>query len=198
MKYCINPDECKNFNIGTDTFLYLLALYFEKPINKDTIIEICKNGLVDIDGFDINQQFLNPRLNKQGLEIVEEILANSKMAGSKEESVTKLAVSLMDIFPEGKKPETNLYWKGNIRDITLKLKAFFTKYGNRFTDEQIIEAAKDYVKSFNGNYSRMRILKYFIYKDERRTGGEEFSDLASYIENFRQSDSNKNDIGELV
>ena len=54
-------------------------------------------------------------------------------------------------------------------------------------------------KKFNGDYTYMRILKYFIWKDEKKLNQngelyiEETSDLASYIENEGQEDSIEND-----
>ena len=72
-------------------------------------------------------------------------------------------------------------------------------YGNKYSDEQIIHAAKKYVESFNGQYTYMRALKYFIWKDEKKMGSdgrkyiEEVSDLASYIENAGQEDDLKRD-----
>ena len=44
------------------------------------------------------------------------------------------------------------------------------KYGE-YTDEQVIEATKAYVASFNGNYTYMQLLKYFIWKN--KVTGEE-------------------------
>lgn len=67
------------------------------------------------------------------------------------------------------------------------------------SDEQIIEAAKNYVSSFNGNYQFMRVLKYFIWKDEKRVNSDgdkfvsEVSDLAGYIENAEQENVSRND-----
>ena len=74
------------------------------------------------------------------------------------------------------------------------MKKFFKLYGS-YTDEQILEAARKYVASFNGNYSYMRVLKYFIWKDEVKIDGEgnryvdEVSDLANWIENSGQANS---------
>lgn len=106
--------------------------------------------------------------------------------------IESLARKLMDVFPQGRKSNTCQYWRGNIRDVTLRLAKFFKMYGNKFTDEQIIEAAKNYVSSFNGNYQYMRILKYFIWKDEKKVNADgegfinEVSDLAGFIENAAQ------------
>ena len=69
------------------------------------------------------------------------------------------------------------------------MKKFFKLYDNTYTDEQILNATKNYVTNFNGNYNYMRVLKYFIWKDEKKLhedgkmGVVEVSDLANYIEN---------------
>ena len=105
----------------------------------------------------------------------------------------------MEVFPKGKKEGTSIYWKGNKKDIKLKLQKFFKLYGNAHTDDQIVTAAKQYVASFNGNYSYMRALKYFIWKDERKIDSEgngyieEVSDLATYIENAGQEETTSQD-----
>ena len=79
--------------------------------------------------------------------------------------------------------------------IVRRLKLFFKKYGNEFTDEQIVQAAEKYVQGFNGNYQYMRLLKYFIFKEKVGANGEVEGDseLISYIENADQTDSLKND-----
>jgi hypothetical protein len=199
MKYCINPDECKNFNIGVDTFLYLLSLYLNKPIDKNTISEICKEGLVDIDGFDINQQFINPRLNMQGLDTVEEILANSKLITSNDTDTAflNLAEQLIEIYPKGKKPGTSYMWRDSKSIIAKKLKNVANKYNISFTNQEAIDATRRYVASFNGNYTYMQLLKYFILKKDKFTG-EENSQFLSYLENREEANTTISDIGELV
>ena len=79
--------------------------------------------------------------------------------------------------------------------IVRRLKLFFKKYGNEFTDEQIVQAAEKYVQGFNGNYQYMRLLKYFIFKEKVGANGEVEGDseLISYIENAGQEEDLKND-----
>jgi hypothetical protein len=55
-------------------------------------------------------------------------------------------------------------------------------------DEDILDATRRYVASFQGNYSGMRLIKYFILKDDVRQGEdgnhvEQISDLATFLEN---------------
>lgn len=122
-------------------------------------------------------------------DVVSNILLSSDTSVPEEDRIERLASTLMQIFPQGKKDGTNTYWRGNIKDTKLKLKKFFKLYGSKYSDEQIITATRKYVKSFNGNYSYMRVLKYFIWKDVRKQDSEgrfyveEVSDLATLIEN---------------
>ena len=75
-------------------------------------------------------------------------------------------------------------WRDSKSIIAKRLKSLVSRYKVEFTDEQAIKATERYVKSFNGNYQFMQLLKYFISKTiivDGRT--EEVSQLLSYIEN---------------
>lgn len=113
-----------------------------------------------------------------------------------EDKLTNLANSLIALYPHGKRPGTvSTYWQGNTKDIKLRLKKFYKLYGNTYTDEEIIEATKKYVQSFNGDYTYMKILKYFIWKDDRKQDSEgkgyidESSELATIISDMRSPKS---------
>lgn len=109
--------------------------------------------------------------------------------------IEELAKALMELYPKGKKPGTNTYWRGNLKDTKLRLKKFYKLYGNKYTDTQILEATKKYIED-HIDLSYMRVLKYFIWKDVRKVDSEgvgyieETSDLASYIENEGQTEDN--------
>ena len=79
--------------------------------------------------------------------------------------------------------------------IVRRLKLFFKKYENTYTDEQIIQATEKYVQGFNGNYQYMRLLKYFIFREKVGAAGEVEGDseLISYIENAGQEEYLSND-----
>ena len=89
------------------------------------------------------------------------------------------------MYIQGKKAGTQDYFKGSSAEIVQRLKRFFAEYGE-FTDEQIIEATKKYIASFNGDYKFAQLLKYFISK---KVDGERGSRLLSYIENANQKES---------
>lgn len=103
----------------------------------------------------------------------------------KTRDLESLAVRLKEIFPKGKKPGTAQYWAEGTALIVKRLRIFFKKYGENYTDEQILSAAEKYVKSFNGNYSYMRTLKYFIWAEKPNKAGEveSTSDLLTFMEN---------------
>lgn len=109
--------------------------------------------------------------------------------------IEELAKALMELYPKGKKPGTNTYWRGNLKDTKLRLKKFYKLYGNKYTDTQILKATKKYIED-HIDLSYMRVLKYFIWKDVRKVDSEgvgyieETSDLASYIENEGQTEDN--------
>lgn len=132
-------------------------------------------------------------------DIASTILLDSDKDRQSPERLEKLAVQLAKIFPKEKKEGTCHYFRGNKNDTILRLKKFFKRYGSKFTDEQILEAARNYVASFNGNYRYMRVLKYFIWKDDKREDADgnlyvdEISDLATLIENAGAIDSIKED-----
>ena len=127
------------------------------------------------------------------------VLLDSDDESQPEEAVEGLAEKLMKIFPQGKKEGTSQYWRGNKREITLRLKKFFKLYGNHYEYEDILTAAQKYIESFNGRYTYMRVLKYFIWKDEKRVSEDgvlkviEVSELANYLENAGQEDDLKED-----
>lgn len=98
--------------------------------------------------------------------------------------LTPLADKLRELFPTGRKEGTNNYWRDSTNVISSRLASFFKKYGESYTDEQIVQATDNYIKSFNGNYKYMQLLKYFIFK--KGTDGEENSQLASYLQNIGQ------------
>ena len=105
---------------------------------------------------------------------------------SKDKEFRELADKLKELFPKGKKAGTTYMWRDSTAVIARKLKTLVVKYDYQFTEEQAIKATKAYVESFNGDYTYMQLLKYFILKS--LPDGEIKSDFMSYIENEGQED----------
>lgn len=188
MKYVISTKALKDKNLKEEEVLVVLLIrvcddipgLLERLSNKGYIK---KNDDLFGKGYQINETFLNR---------VRAALLSNDPDVPKEDVLDNLASKLMELYPRGKKPGTTSYWRGNKKEIREKLQKFYKLYGNKFTDEQIIEATRKYVASFNGNYSYMRVLKYFIIKDEKTENSEgrcsinQVSDLATLIENAGQ------------
>lgn len=188
MRYVISTKALKDKNLKEEEVLVALLIrvcddipgLLERLSNKGYIK---KNDDLFGKGYQINETFLDK---------VRAALLSNDPDVPKEDVLDNLASKLMELYPRGKKAGTTSYWRGNKKEIREKLQKFYKLYGNKFTDEQIIEATRKYVASFNGNYSYMRVLKYFIIKDEKTENSEgrcsinQVSDLATLIENAGQ------------
>lgn len=191
MKIVIDEEVCSSKGISFEEVLMILLV--KTGVNIQELINqmVANEALVE--------ESSGHYLVSQGWDdICCDALLSSETSLPKADRLDVLVAKLRSIFPAGKKEgTTSTYWKGNPREIKLRLKKFFKLYGDQYTDEQIVQAAKDYVASFNGNYSYMRSLKYFIWKDEKRTNSdgtyiEEVSDLCTFLENAGEESYNNN------
>ena len=127
-------------------------------------------------------------LTQHWAEVMDEIICDSSGGITDEERLLSLAQKMRECFPEGKMQGTPYYYRCNNGEVIRKLKKFFVQYGN-YTDDQIIDATKRFVASFNGNYKFLPLIKYFISKlkpvqeEDGTTHNVEFSPLADYLEN---------------
>lgn len=187
----INEEICKKYGLDVSEVLAVLLIKTCNDIPKlFSILEEKEIVVRDLlQGYMVTQRWDD---------VVSTILLDSDVKAPSPDRLENLAAQLMEIFPKQKKLGTCHYFRGNKKDIILRLKKFFKLYG-KYTDEQIVTAAKKYVESFNGDYSYMRILKYFIWKDEVKINSEgdryvdEVSDLANWIENAGQEEDLRND-----
>lgn len=172
----------------------LLFFNYEQP-SAQIIQNLMKKGLLKRTSIqEITKTGVKYRLTSEGQALLTSCLLNSEKPADikiEEERISNLAKKLKEIFPKGRKEGTNTYWAEGNALIIKRLKLFFKKYGNIYTDEQIINATKSYVNSFNGNYRFMRVLKYFIFKEEKGADGmvESTSDLINRIENADEVDA---------
>lgn len=194
MKITIDEGLCKE--AGLDLPSVLAVLLVKSCDNIPELLDNLKAKEVLVESTSIFGK--SWAVTQRWDDVVAGIVLDSEVPNVKDndQHLEELARKLMAIFPNGKKPETSLYWKGNTKDTKLRLKKFFKLYGNKFSDDELINAATKYVESFNGNYQYMRVLKYFIWKDERKMDSEgkmyieEVSELASFMENAGQTDAN--------
>lgn len=193
MTICISKKGCEHNNVSIGEALLLLIL------NNKVDLELARVSLIDkgyitADRDSLFQQ-VGWRLTKKGNEVIDSVIIDSDKNQEPEGRLESLARRLKEIFPKGKKDGTNYYWADGVALVVRRLKLFFRKYGDTYTDEQIVKAAEKYVQGFNGNYTYMRLLKYFIFKEKVGAAGEVEGDseLISYIENAGQEETLRND-----
>ena len=182
---------CRKHNLLLSEGIALLAI---STTTDDTYKSLVDKGLITkANG---TMQSLNRKYSatEKGIVLADELVADSeKNIVAKEDSIKELADKLRSIYPEGKMEGTSYYYRCNKADIIRKLKSFFRRYGE-YTPEQIIEATQRYISSFNGNYTYLRLLKYFIWKDENKDGETlQVSQLADWIENKNETNANNTD-----
>ena len=190
---CLNKKATQQNGITIDEALLMLVIHNKANLERaeKTLIQ---KGLITAERNDLFQQ-VGWRLTNKGTEVLDSVIMDSDKEQESQDRLIQLATRLKEIFPKGKKDGTNYYWAEGVALIVRRLKLFFKKYGNEFTDEQIVQAAEKYVQGFNGNYQYMRLLKYFIFKEKVGANGEVEGDseLISYIENAGQEEDLKND-----
>lgn len=193
MTISLNKEACSSNGITLGEALLMLAIANKADL-KEAEQALIKKGYITADRDDLFQQ-IGWRLTNKGTEIIDSVVLDSDKHQEPKDRLNSLATKLKEIFPKGKKDGTNYYWAEGVALIVRRLKLFFKKYGNDFTDEQIIQATEKYVQGFNGNYQYMRLLKYFIFKEKVGAGGEVEGDseLISYIENAGQEENLRND-----
>ena len=177
-------------NITINEIIALLMINYQ--CNIELIAESLKNK-----GYIVNNTELFAKvpykITNSGAEIIESVTADSMVTKDSDASLISLADELKKIYPKGKKDGTNYYWADGVQLIVKRLKLFFKKYGDKYSYQQIIDATKKYIESFNGDYRYMKLLKYFIFKDKvGAINVEEESELVNYIENSNEDSLIKN------
>ena len=191
MKIEVNDEICKKYNLSIEEALVLIGLKYSsqevfQKLNKERF-------LLDLGSSIFNEE-TKYKLSRKANEVLSCILAESTdVVAKRTTNIEELADKLRNIYPSGKIYNTNYYYRCNRQDIINKLKTFFKMYGTKYTDEQIINATQKYVNSFNGNYAYLKLLKYFIWKDERLKGESVQSLLADFIENESAEDTTNTD-----
>ena len=190
---CLNKKAAQQNGITIDEALLMLVIH-NKANLEGAERALIQKGLITAERNDLFQQ-VGWRLTNKGTEVLDSVIIDSDKEQEPQDRLIQLATKLKEIFPKGKKDGTNYYWADGVALIVRRLKLFFKKYGNKFTDEQIIQAAEKYVQGFNGNYQYMRLLKYFIFKEKVGANGEVEGDseLINYIENAGQEEDLRND-----
>lgn len=209
-------DTKKLENITTHELGLLLLLYDERVDKSRTVVEVKDVNIVELldklekKGYILKINYSTdhgyvPPLKKYSWCLIEkgkQALAENCVPEKKSKKIVStseliarcdaLAEKLSEIFPVGTKPGTSLKWRGYKDGVSEKLQNLIKK-GNEFTDEEAIEATKAYVASFNGMYTTMRVLPYFLSKNDI-VGGEvkKTCDFMTYVEDLRSNPQQNN------
>ncbi len=200
MKYIIDTEVLEKNNLSLTEFGVLLfyAGGGEGIIQSSVCENLWKKGYLIKD---VNSYCFD----SFKFEELQTILAEGSNKKSENKRAEELAPQIRSLFPEGYKIvligniQKKYPWRDSDRVIANRMKVFFKRYGKKYSNEEILNAVKNYVSSFNGNYSYMRVLKYFIWKDEVKINADgdkyvdEVSDLANWIENMSTETCNNSE-----
>ena len=188
MKFIFDTDKIEKFKNNGDTFIYLISLYLKCPITEDTFIKANRQGYTIKHESNVFPPYT---ISKQGIFKTEQHFLNSEIiVTNNNESFEEIAEAMREVYPSGRKAGTNYMWRDSTVVIAQRLKALVKKYNVSFTKEEAVDATKRYIASFNGNYTYMQILKYFISKQKPIEGApaEQNSQFLSFLENKEGSD----------
>lgn len=191
MRLTIDQTVLEKHDLTVSEFmvLYLSA----NSVNiKSCMDSLVAKGLADKNLFSEDSIVVSDKVK----DLVSTIAIDSdKSVIDKDAEFIELANELRELYPAGRKEGTTYMWRGTTAEIAKKLKTLVVKYKYSFTREQVLKATKEYISSFNGNYKKMRLLKYFILKSERDADDNVnvISELMTLIENEGQTDAQRED-----
>lgn len=181
MKWVLDSNIAKKFKLSIEQVLMIALIQLNKDSPEKVIEQLIDKGLISVnykEGIPCGY-FTSKKAN----ELLADIFFESKKDIEEVDPLDDLVVKLQNLYPKGKKPYTNCYWRGNKTDIKRKLRIFFERYGEDYTYEEILKATESYINSFNMDYSYMRALQYFIWKEEIKDGAKiATSELATFLE----------------
>ena len=203
MKICIDTEKLHKYNLTLKEVLYLINVLTDHSEIKVESINSIEQSLIDKGFISRNGLLMGPPyILRDKVELIQELIMDSETTNKEKSRLEILTESLRSIYPKEIK-DSKYPLRGDKRGVMLKLNKFFKLYGNTWSDEQIIDATKRYIAGFNGDYTYMKTLPYFILKAERRIDeegkgyNEEVSNLAIWLENTDAVIESNNWIGEL-
>lgn len=174
MNIQIDTLKLKKKGLNINEYLTLLKIY--NNINEEDIdysphklnyLSLKDKKYISIEGSNI-------RLLKKAIKLFETTVRD----------YITLAEEIRKLFPSGKK-DNRYPWRGSLRTLSDRLSKLDKYFGlDKYTDEAIIEATKDYISNFELDKTGMRICPYFLLKDQN-------SDLVSWLENEKEDVENK-------
>lgn len=195
MKIVIDTNVLAKMGISTDLAMYLFSIYLGNPIDSTEDLDVFKKaskaGYIMYTRYSPSSGPKEVTLEPDGMEVIEKILAMSKAKKDIDDDelrrYTALAEKMQELYPEGTKPGTHEKWQGNESLIGERILSVAKKFNLTFTDEEAIQACKEYVDSFKADKTTMHVLKYFIYKNDIKSGVREYKSMfADYLRSVQK------------
>lgn len=181
MRITIDTVTLSKHNLNLGEFLVLLLGHYGFNFNE-CFGSLVDNKLADIDKFTMG----NIVLSNNSRNLVTRLLleCDERIKKSSVKNFYVLAAKLRNIYPEGNKAGTTYPWHSTVDDVAQKLMCLVVVHGFIFTEDEAIKATKEYVNSFKGDRSHMKLLNYFILRTKKEQQEIE-SDFMTIIENNR-------------
>ena len=184
-KVIIDTSVLPKMGVQVDLMCYLLSIYLGCPIDSSEDLDVFKKaakaGYISYTRYSATSGPKEIQLELDGTELIERVLTLSKSKKEIDDGelrrFVKLAIKMQEIYPSGTKPGTHEKWQGNESLIGERILSIVKKCDLSFTDEEAIQACKEYVASFNVDKTTMHVLKYFIYKNDINSGAREFKSM---------------------
>lgn len=150
----------------------ITRMYGSPTVCKEILTKMTTAGVLEITRVvpDLTQQLRFIKFSEKATKI---LFSNNK-------NLTKFVDDYRALFPNN--------YKGDKRGCRLKLVNFFKDY-EEFSQENILQATKNYIDNFSGKYDYLQQAHYFIIKNQ-------VSNLASWCEKLSQDDSDNS--GSIV
>lgn len=180
MKITIDTDVLQEEYLSLGDFLVLLMGYYDCDYGE-SLKELVDGGIVQPDLFHKTSMVLSDNTRDRIAYILTKSDEKVRSCGIDFDS---LAAKLQNIYPAHKKPGTSYEWRGKTTEIAQKLRTLVAWYDFQFTEEEALNATKEYVDSFDGDWAKMQLLKYFILRTDGKNGNIS-SQFMTIIENNR-------------
>lgn len=175
----IDKEVLKKYKLSLEEFIVLLLGFYncDYQTYADSLI---KKGIVKKDLFKENSVVLSDNTK----ELVISILVESDYRVKHSDiDFDSLAEKIMAVYPDGCKAGTSYLWRGKKEDIARRLRVLVAVHNFTYTEQEALDAVREYVSNFEVPYEKMTLLRHFILRHGRNETIE--SMFMTIIENNR-------------
>lgn len=168
MKVTIDSNVAEKNNLTLQEVLVLL-LNIQNSAYTEIKQSLIDKGIADQSARNIDKLVVSDNTKN----LVSNILITSESTEENPDEIYEdIADAIRQVYPSGRKSGTTYSWRGSKMEITHRLKVLHVKYGLNIDKDKLVDITRRYVESFNGNYTYMPLLKYFLIKYDKTTIGD--------------------------